>query len=245
MKQFVAILLLTLSATITASAQTFLDRLQRQQKNQGKVTVTQSAAIDELVNGSRQAATIQPGKTPTTQAGKTATTAKPATAATQPHNNINTPNGTHSDNRKVNERTEKKQDTNDKATANTKADTHKKAEPTRSKTEEKDATADMEIPTVDMRKKVMANSYKVTGYRVQAFAGGNTRADRQKAEQARNNIKMNFPNEPIYVHFYSPRWICRVGNYRSYEEAHKMLVEIRKLGYSGASIVKGKITVQY
>ena len=50
---------------------------------------------------------------------------------------------------------------------------------------------------------------------------------------------------PVYVHFYSPRWICRVGNYRTYEEAHQMLQNLRKLGYNQASIVKGKITVQY
>ncbi len=97
--------------------------------------------------------------------------------------------------------------------------------------------------TIDRSKKVMRGGYKINGYRVQAFAGGNQRTDRQKAEQIGNTIKQNFPNEPIYVHFYSPRWICRVGNYRTYEEARQMLNAIRKLGISGASIVKGKITV--
>ena len=98
---------------------------------------------------------------------------------------------------------------------------------------------------IDNRRKVMRGGYKVDGYRVQAFAGGNGRRDRQRAEQVGNTIKSNYPEEPIYVHFYSPRWICRVGNYRTYEEAHQMLMNIRKLGISGASIVKGKITVQY
>ena len=97
----------------------------------------------------------------------------------------------------------------------------------------------------DMSKKVMKNSYKVTGYRVQAFAGGNTRNDRRTAETVGNNIKSRFPEQPIYVHFYSPRWICRVGNFRTYEEAHAMLLEIREMGYKQASIVKGKISVQY
>ena len=95
------------------------------------------------------------------------------------------------------------------------------------------------------RKKVMRNSYKINGYRVQAFAGGNQRKDKQKAEQVGNDIKQHFPDEPVYTHFYSPRWICRVGNYRTYEEAHEMLLNIRKLGYTSATIVKGKITVQY
>ena len=97
----------------------------------------------------------------------------------------------------------------------------------------------------DMSKKVMKNSYKVTGYRVQAYAGGNTRNDRRTAETVGNNIKRRFPEQPIYVHFYSPRWICRVGNFRTYDDAHAMLVEIREMGYKQASIVKGKISVQY
>ena len=108
--------------------------------------------------------------------------------------------------------------------------------------EQKVDTAATEV-TIDRSKKVMRGGYKINGYRVQAFAGGNQRTDRQKAEQIGNTIKNNFPNEPIYVHFYSPRWICRVGNYRTYEEARQMLNAIRKLGISGASIVKGKITV--
>ncbi len=105
--------------------------------------------------------------------------------------------------------------------------------------------AEQETGTVDLSKKVLRNGVKVSGYRVQAFAGGNSRKDRQKAEQIGNNIKAHYGNVPVYVHFYSPRWICRVGNYRTYEEAHQMLQNLRKLGYNQASIVKGRITVQY
>ena len=111
--------------------------------------------------------------------------------------------------------------------------------------EQDDDNVNPDSIVVDTRKKVMRGGIKVNGYRVQAFAGGNQRKDRQRAEQVGNTIKQNFPTEPIYVHFYSPRWICRVGNYRTYEEAHQMLMNIRKLGITGASIVKGKITVQY
>ena len=102
-----------------------------------------------------------------------------------------------------------------------------------------------ETGTPEMRKKVMRNSYKVDGYRVQVFAGGNTRNDKQQAERTGNDIKALFPTEPVYVHFYSPRWICRMGNYRTYEEAHSMLVEVKNAGYKQAAIVKGKISVQY
>ena len=129
-------------------------------------------------------------------------------------------------------------DTTKKATTTTA--TEQKPQQETQKTDE-----EFEIPTVDMRKKVMGRSYKVNGYRVQAYAGGNTRADRQKAQNIGDAIKLKFPEQPIYVHFYSPRWICRVGNFRTYEEAHAMLLEVKKMGYKQASIVKGKISVQY
>ena len=98
--------------------------------------------------------------------------------------------------------------------------------------------------TVDTRKKVM-KGYKVSGYRVQVFAGGNSRNDRIKAEKTGSEIKAQFPGVPVYVHFYSPRWICRMGNYRTYEEAHEVLTRVKNLGYESAIIVKGKITVPY
>ena len=109
----------------------------------------------------------------------------------------------------------------------------------------KDNEAVVVVPdTVDMHKKVM-KGYKVNGYRVQVFAGGNSRNDRLKAERTGENIKSTFPGVPVYVHFYSPRWICRMGNYRTYEEAHEVLRRVKQLGYDSAIIVKGKITVQY
>ena len=104
--------------------------------------------------------------------------------------------------------------------------------------------SDSQAQEVDTSKKMIRGGIKVNGFRVQAFAGGNSRKDRQQAEQVGNNIKAHFANVPVYVHFYSPRWICRVGNYRTYEEAHQMLVALRNIGYSQASIVKGKITIQ-
>ena len=98
--------------------------------------------------------------------------------------------------------------------------------------------------TDEPRKKVL-KGYKINGYRVQVFAGGNSRDARLKAERTGREINSLFPGEPVYVHFYSPRWICRMGNYRTYEEAHQILNAVKKLGYKSAIIVKGKITVPY
>lgn len=91
----------------------------------------------------------------------------------------------------------------------------------------------------------MRNSRKVTGYRIQAYSGGNSREDRQKVESIGSAIKSRFPSLPVYVHFYSPRWICRVGNFRTYQEAESILKELKSMGYKQACIVKGKITVAY
>lgn len=202
--------MLCIGCLTMANAQTFTQRVQQNTRaGEGKVTITQDKAIDDLVNG---------------QKAEDKAVAKPAatkpTAANKPADNK----------------------TGDK-TGGQKSESEKAREQLASILEMDGDTATAPI-IIDNRRKVM-RGVKVDGYRVQAFAGGNQRKDRQKAEQVGNTIKNNFPDEPIYVHFYSPRWICRVGNYRTYEEAHQMLLNIRKLGISGASIVKGKITVQY
>lgn len=102
-----------------------------------------------------------------------------------------------------------------------------------------------DTPTVNTGKKVMLNSRKITGYRIQVFSGGNSREDRQKAESIGSTIKVKYPGLPVYVHFYSPRWICRAGNFRTYQEAENVLKELKSMGYKQACIVKGKITVAY
>ena len=215
MKTLAALLTLLCVAT-TSSAQTFTERLQKPIAGKGTITVVHSAAIDKLVNGTQP--DIQPAKPqqPTAQQQ----TVKPQHAASQ-------------------------QQPANKPQAKTEHKPTQSAKEPKPQQESTKSESEFDIPAVDMRKKVMGRSYKVTGYRVQAYAGGNSKADRQKAQNIGDQIKLKFPEQPIYVHFYSPRWICRVGNFRSYEEAHSMLLEIKKMGYDQATIVKGKISVQY
>ena len=175
------------------------------------MTVNQSAAIDELVNGTVRI-TPQPAGAPTTAKAQAGSQQQPPAAKLQPAQKP--------------------------AAEAAQRETHRAAEADA-------AESGADTPVIDTSKKVMRGAYKVNGYRVQAFAGGNTRRDRLQAERIGNEIKTLFPMQPVYVHFYSPRWICRVGNFRTYEEAHQMLTELRKLGYKQALIVKGKITVQY
>ena len=200
---------------LPVQAQKFLDHLQQQKAGQGTVTVTQSPEITELVNGKPQSE-VTPAKP---QDSKTEQTpVKPVTGV------VGDSSVTPKDTIPEREETKKRKVIG---------------------FENNNITTEDGTTIVDTRKKVMRNAQKVTGYRIQAFAGGNTRADRVKAEQAGGKLKNAFPEQPIYVHFYSPRWICRMGNYKTYNEAAKLLKKVKALGYPQACIVKGKITVQY
>lgn len=223
MKKFVTLLFILTCATIHSEAQSFLDHLQKKEPGKASVKVSQSKDIDELVNGKVKITITTLPQAPTTSKSKQDD--KPLIHPLTPQKQD-----------KITDKT--KEDRNNKQESSAKA-TERRA------TKEDTSTFELDIPTIDMRKKVMRKSYKINGYRVQAFAGGNSRADRLRAESIRDNIKQVLPNEPIYVHFYSPRWICRVGNYRSYEEAARILKQVKGLGYKQACIVRGKITVQY
>lgn len=96
----------------------------------------------------------------------------------------------------------------------------------------------------DSAQRPVRASGKAAGYRIQVYAGYN-REGKQTAERTRNSLKSQYPHTAVYVHFLNPRWVCRMGNYRTYEEAYQMLVSVRNSGYNQASIVKDKITVYY
>ena len=201
-KRFIIIMTLCIGCICAADAQSsFTQRLQQSKNGEGKITVTQDKAIDELVNG--------PVVTAPTRTKTTTTQQKPT--ETQ---------------QKATEKPAEKKEIEHKVVA----------------VEHHDTTT-VDTPE-EMQKKIM-KGVKVAGYRVQVFAGGNTRNDRVKAERIGSEIKSLFPGVPVYVHFYSPRWICRMGNYRTYEEAHAVLERVKNNGYQSAIIVKGKITVQY
>ena len=169
---------------LSASAQTFLDRLQTKVEGQGTVTVHQDSAINQLVLDP-QSTVDHSTTTPTTTTASTGTTPTQTTPTT----------GTGT-------------------------------------------TETVTTPTTTTRTR-----RTIDGYKVQAFAGGNTREDRKKAERTASNIRAQFPNVSVSAHFYSPRWVCRVGNYRTREEAQHMLSALKNLGYSQAHIVKTRVTV--
>ena len=203
---------------LAASAQTtFTQRLQKSNAGEGKVTVTQSKEIDDLVNGPQDVVT---------------TPAKQNTQGNQ--NNPSNQNTQSIPKTPMSLNPQQPQTQQNQQTQQTQRP---------EVSTQPEATVDTTF-TTEPRKKIL-KGYKVNGYRVQVFAGGNSRDARVKAERTGREINSLFPGEPVYVHFYSPRWICRMGNYRTYEEAHQILNAVKKLGYNSAIIVKGKITVPY
>lgn len=246
MKRLFILSCLIVCITAIAHAQTYTQHLQQKVAGKGSVVVTQSEEIDKLVNTAnvnprQQEPAHKPAaaEKPTSAAVKTTPT---AASKSQNLENVAHSNPTH--NNAAHHGTEPRHE----ATQHHESTLHHESTQRHESTQHHNTateTAEAEAPAVDMSKKVMRRSYKTNGYRVQVFAGGNSRNDKIKAQQAGNAVKAAFPSQPIYVHFYSPRWICRMGNYRTYDEANAILQQVKKLGYKQACIVKGKISVAY
>ena len=59
-----------------------------------------------------------------------------------------------------------------------------------------------------------------------------------------SRIKEYFPELSVYTSFNSPRWLCRVGDFRSIEEADAMMRQLRATGvFKEVSIVKEQINI--
>lgn len=237
MKKFVFLFITVLSASVTVQAQTFLQHLQAKEEGKGTVTVTQSKQIEELVNASK---TVVPqvATTPKKQEEKKVKPAEP-----KRHEPASPQHREPTKQKEEEAKHPQKQEPDSTRKESLKREAEVRNEESKKKTEQEN-DSEFDIPTVDLRKKVMRGAYKVNGYRVQVFSGGNSRADKEKAQRIGNNIKMAFPDQPVYVHFYSPSWKCRIGNYRTYAEAEHMMKQLKKMGYKQACILRGKITVQ-
>ena len=85
---------------------------------------------------------------------------------------------------------------------------------------------------------------KSRGYRVQVYAGNNSRVARQEANDMAELIKTEFPELSVYAFFQPPRWLCRVGDYRSIEEADASMRRLRATGkFKEVSIVREQINI--
>lgn len=85
---------------------------------------------------------------------------------------------------------------------------------------------------------------KSSGYRIQVYAGNNTRAAKNEAFSIASQIKERFPDLTVYTSFNPPRWLCRAGDFRSIEEADAMMRQLRATGvFREVSIVKDQINI--
>lgn len=85
---------------------------------------------------------------------------------------------------------------------------------------------------------------KARGFRVQVYAGNNSRMARQEANDIAEKLKKEFPELPVYAYFQPPRWLCRVGDYRSIEEADVAMRRLKATGeFKEVSIVREQINI--
>ena len=85
---------------------------------------------------------------------------------------------------------------------------------------------------------------KARGYRVQVYAGNNSRLAREEAGNVAEEVKKEFPEMPVYTFFQPPRWLCRVGDYRSIEEADASMRRLKATGkFKEVSIVREQINI--
>lgn len=85
---------------------------------------------------------------------------------------------------------------------------------------------------------------KTSGFRIQAYAGNNTRQAKNDAYGVGTRIKGAFPELSVYTSFNPPRWLCRVGDFRSIEEADAMMRKLKATGmFKEVSIVKDLINI--
>lgn len=96
-------------------------------------------------------------------------------------------------------------------------------------------------------KKTSSNSEKVLktrGLRVQVYAGNNSRAAREAAMYVAEKVKKEFPDMPVYTYFQPPRWLCRVGDFKSIEEAHVAMRKLKSTGeFKETAIVREQINI--
>ena len=87
---------------------------------------------------------------------------------------------------------------------------------------------------------------KIAGFRVQVYAGNNSRQARNEANLMASKVNTAFPELQVYTHFVNPRWLCQVGDFRSIEEADVVMRKLKATGeFKEVSIVRAQINIPY
>ncbi|MGP1524399.1 SPOR domain-containing protein [Prevotella multiformis] len=217
MRRLLTIIVFMLTAVAAADAQ-------------GSVTVTQSAEIDALVNGKKAAKKTNKDRKKVESQRETARPAVKPQETRQlavPKLNDHKPEIARPDNSTLQPR----EAVRTKLVKRLVRRPHVPAP---------DEMEDTRLVTRRVRKGIK----KVRGFRVQVFSGGNTRIAHQQADKAGQKAKELFPEQPVYVHFYPPRWMCLVGNFTSYDTARRVMRAIRKGGYPHANVIRTMVTIK-
>lgn len=237
MKHFLTATAMALCMAAAATAQT----------NTGKVTVKQSSEIDALVYGKKKETPktkeqLKAEKKAAKKAAKEAKKAAKEEAALQKAAGKKNPTPTPQIKEPVKIDPVQQKITEIKVTPKPEIREPIAVERPRTKLVRRRVKVD---PSRRAPKSVVYNGMrKTSGYRVQVVSGGNTREDKRRAEQAGNKVKAQFPGQPVYVHFHSPRWYCRVGNFTDYKKAEALRKQIKNMGFNQATVIKTTIVVR-
>ena len=79
---------------------------------------------------------------------------------------------------------------------------------------------------------------------MQVYAGNNTREAKNEAHAVAELVKESFPDLPVYATFIPPRWLCRVGDFLTIEEADAVMRQMRATSkFKEVSIVREQVNV--
>lgn len=85
---------------------------------------------------------------------------------------------------------------------------------------------------------------KESGYRIQVYAGENSREGKNAVREVGEQVTSHYPELAVYTLFKSPRWLCQVGDYRTVEEAYSMMRKMKQLGlFNEATVVRSEIII--
>ena len=104
---------------------------------------------------------------------------------------------------------------------------------------ERDVRIDSLIGTVSEAQ--LGTKIKAKGYRIQVYAGNNTRTSKERANEVDRYIRSRYPDLPVHTEFKNPRWLCTVGDFLYYEEAYETLRKLKKeTPYKGIIILRNQ-----
>jgi len=249
MRRKIIALSLFLFGSLAVSAQSFLDHLQKEDQGQGQgsVSVKQSDDISKLVNGKnkqKENTSSQKSDTRSSSSASQSSSPTPRTDNRSAARESSTPSTSSTRQQSSSSTQSSSQSEWEKERARQRSEDKKMREEIRRAAQKKNEDYSSASSTTTSRgaiKKVMRGGRRIDGYMVQVWSGGNTREDKLKAEKVGQEMKSQMPSLPVYVHFYSPRWACRIGNYKKQDDATALVKKLKKMGYRSACVVKASL----